>query len=190
VPWRTEGRSIFAPVPPTRVVVAREQLSKGPVFSLPLAAYRRLRAEALRRKVTLFGSDDGGAGIWRVGPARDLLGKRVAARDVHRSTRIQGSFAGGVGEHLAHVDLRSGFLPVNVAGELTGAGVRRGLPLALALNGRIAAVGWSAMLENDPHVYFSFLAPPSSFRSGANKAVVLLVSGRAKHRRLDSVVAN
>ena len=190
VPWRTEGRSIFGAVPPTGVVVAREQLSKGPVFSLSLDAYRRLRAEALRRKVTLFGSDDGGAGTWRVGPARDLLGRRLTTLDVHRSSRIRGSFAAGVAEDLADVDLRSGFLPVNVAGRLTGVGVRRGLPLALALNGRIAAVGRSAMLDDDPHVYFSFLAPPSRFRAGANRAEVFVVSGSEKHRRLDSVVAS
>jgi hypothetical protein len=73
---------------------------------------------------------------------------------------------------------------------LTGTGPQRRRALALALNGRIAAVGRSAMLEDDPHVYFSFLAPPSSFRAGRNTARVLLVSGGAKHRRLDTVVAN
>ena len=71
-----------------------------------------------------------------------------------------------------------------MTGEISGPGARRGTPLALALDGKVVAVGWSAMLAHNPHVYFSFFAPPSPFHDGANAAEVFAVRGMTLERVL------
>jgi hypothetical protein len=96
---------------------------------------------------------------------------------VGRSSAYRGQITPEVAGLLSEVATKSSFLPANVTGRISGSGARRGIPLALALNGKIAAVGWSAMLKGDKHVYFSFLAPPDAFVDGKNKAQVFAVTG-------------
>ena len=84
--------------------------------------------------------------------------------------------------------LKSSFLPVNVTGLIGGTGVRRGMALALALNGKIAAVGYSAQLKGNRHVLFSFFAPPEYFRDGRNDAQVFVVSGSGASLQLARIV--
>jgi hypothetical protein len=58
-----------------------------------------------------------------------------------------------------------------VTGELTGA--RSGQPLAVAVNGRIRAVGRS--YANRGRQRFSMLIPPSTLRTGRNRVSVVAV---------------
>ncbi|MFL5893949.1 MAG: sulfatase-like hydrolase/transferase [Thermoleophilaceae bacterium] len=177
VPWRIEGRSIFGGKIGSRVYVHREQMKKGEVFSISLAGYERARRKALTRKVALFGSDGRGPGLFGIGPNAGLIGRSVTDLQPRRATAFRGQLTPEVRKLLGNVDTGSTFLPANVTGRITGKGAGRGIPLALALNGKIAAVGWSAMLRGDRHVYFSFFAPPSAFRDGPNAAQVFVVSG-------------
>jgi hypothetical protein len=189
IPWPISGGSILRHGSDGPVVVHREQMKQGEAFSTSFAAYDRARRAALRRQVALFGSDGRPPGLWGTGPNRDLIGEPL--RSLHSSVapRLTGSVAAEIRELLAKVRLSSDFLPVNVTGEVSGVGVRRGLPVALALNGRVAAVGRTAMLEGDAHVYFTFMAPPRFFREGVNRARVSLVIGHGKNRRLEQFAA-
>jgi len=173
---------------PGLVQVHREQGKTGSVFSIPIAAYEKKRLEALRRKVALFGSDGEGPGLFGIGPNRGLIGKEVADLSADRSARLHGKLTPEVAGLLSKVDTKSSFLPSNITGEIEGDGARRGIPLALALNGKIAAVGWSAMLGGDRHVYFSFFAPPDAFRDGDNDAQVFTVAGEGDQLTLERIV--
>jgi hypothetical protein len=189
IPWRTAGTSILRHGTDGPVVVYREQLKKGDVFSTSLAAYDRARRSALQTKVALFGSDGQPPGVWGVGPNNDLIGERLTSLAISPAPDATGSVTAEIRDLLAKVRLSSDFLPASVTGEVSGTGIRRGLPVALALNGRIAAVGRTAMLEGDAHVYFTFMAPPRFFREGVNRARVFLVTGHGKTRRLAQVAA-
>jgi hypothetical protein len=188
MPWQVTGRSIFSSHVPEKVSVHREQGRKGSVFSTTLADYDRKRREALRRKVALFGSDGKGPGLFGIGPNRRLIGKPVSELSVRPTGPLEGRLTPEIEDLLAKVDTKSSFLPSNVTGEIGGAGARRGIPLALSLDDRVAAVGWSAMLKGDRHVYFSFFAPPDAFRDGRNEAHVFAVSGSGAAVTLEQIL--
>ena len=84
-------------------------------------------------------------------------------------------------ERLRRVRRASGSLPVEVLGHLHGASARR--DLALAVNGRIQAVGTSFLLPGSRIRHFALLVPPSSLREGRNR-VELFVVRRGDRLRL------
>ena len=133
----------------------------------PVDAFVRARDAELARQRAVF--PRGLRSVFRLGPHRGLLGRRLAALRVRKGTQhahIDGS------EAFAGVARASGVLPVYVTGSL-GRGVRIGQPLAVAINGRVGAVGraytWGGRRR------FSMLVPPSSLRPGANSVDVLAV---------------
>jgi hypothetical protein len=180
MPWKILGRSIMKKTPaPDTVAVYREQGKKGEVFRTSLADYERRTRAAIARKTALFR-----AGLYGIGPHPDLIGKSVAALAPTRSGSLHGQINPEEAGLLASVDTNSSFLPANVTGRISGSGARPGIPLALALNGKIVAVGWSAMLKGDKHVYFAFFAPPTAFVDGRNNAQVFTVAGSGSLQKI------
>ena len=61
-------------------------------------------------------------------------------------------------------------VPTQIAGDLTGgrAGAKR--DLAVAVNGRIEAVGRSFYLDGDPTEHFALMVPESALREGRNRS--------------------
>jgi hypothetical protein len=167
VPWRLEGRSVLRRGDPRPVVVHREQGREGPVFTTSLADYERARKRALARKTALFSH-----GVFGIGPRPDLIGKDVAAL-ADRLAPAQATIGPELRSELTKVDTKGAFLPANIAGRVSG--IPRGTPLALALNGKVAAVGWSCRLAGDKRIYFSFFAPPAAFHDGSNQAQVFKI---------------
>lgn len=162
MPWKVEGMSVLHRGDPRPVTVHREQGKQGPVFTTTLANYDAARKRALGRKTRLFSH-----GLFGIGPDPDLIGRSVA--DVGSELApAKATINREIAAALRNVDTRGGFLPANIPGRISG--VRPGSPLALVLNGKVAAVGYSAQLKGDKQVYFSFFAPPSAFRDGANDA--------------------
>jgi hypothetical protein len=127
----------------------------------------------VRRKVALFGEHGKGPGLYGAGPHRELIGRPLSALTVAPAGAESATFA--TPDALGAVDTKGDFLPIQVAGRLTGGGADRGQPLAIALNGTIAAVGWGARLAGDPKPVFSFLVPPARLRDGANTAQVFAI---------------
>jgi hypothetical protein len=173
MPWKILGRSILKKTPaPDTVAVYREQGKKGEVFRTSLTDYETKSRATIARKAALFRH-----GLYGIGPHPDLIGKSVAALAPGRSGSLHGQINPEEAGLLANVDTSASFLPANVTGRISGSGARAGIPLALALNGKIVAVGWSAMLKGDKHVYFAFFAPPTAFVDGRNRAQVFTVAG-------------
>jgi hypothetical protein len=162
MPWKVDGQSVLEHGDPAPVAVYREQGKKGSVFRSSLAGYERARRAALERKTDLFRH-----GLYGIGPHPELIGT-----DPGNLGTPVGRLTPEIRKLLEEVDTRSSFLPANITGEVTSEGAHAGMPLALVLNDRIAAVGWSAQLKGDKRVYFSFFAPPSAFRDGGNSARV------------------
>src|SRR3954471_24604545 len=147
MPWKVVGHSILKHGDPSPVQVYREQGGKGRVFKTSLANYERARHQALMRKVRLFSH-----GLYGIGPDPDLIGKPVA--DVgDRLEPAKTALNSELKQAIGAVDPQGSFVPSNLAGRI---GVPRGTPLAVAVNGTVAAVGWSARLKGDKRVYFSF----------------------------------
>lgn len=169
MPWKVDGQSVLRHGDPAPVAVYREQGRKGNVFRASLADYDRARRAALRRKTDLFSH-----GLYGIGPHPDLIGKPVDALS-GELIPAQATLISELAKALETVDTKGSFIPANLAGRVSG--VPGGTPLALALDGKVAAVGWSAQLKGDKRVYFSFFAPPDSFQDGRNSAEIYRIQG-------------
>ena len=76
---------------------------------------------------------------------------------------------------FGHVSRRERVLPTRVTGQLHGMPVGRHADLALAVNGRIRAVGRSFDLSVKRREFFSFLVPETALRTGVNRLVLFEV---------------
>jgi hypothetical protein len=76
---------------------------------------------------------------------------------------------------FAHVSSRGRLLPTRVTGQIHGVPVGRHHDLALAVNGRIRAVGRSFDLTQKQREFFSFLVPETALRPGANRLELFAV---------------
>jgi hypothetical protein len=170
-PWPMAGRSFlrsgYRPAPDVTVDGHRDGHESK--VTLSLAEYRRRAAADLAAKERVFGG-----GLYAIGPHPELLGRRVAPRAARPAAGLRARLIAPA--RLDSVDTRAAVLPAGVTGRLTGARAGPGLPLALALDGRIVATGSSARLDGDPDTYFSFMVPPAAFHDGRNAPAVHLVT--------------
>lgn len=172
LPWRADGRSAFrtgAGEHPDVVVLS----SSGTRVSGDFSELIGRRADVLARQLRLFGS--GGDSLFAIGPRPELLGREVdglaaSAPDGER-VRLYGSAA---------YDPDSAVVPARAAGRLFG--VASGRDVAVAVNGRVAAVTRS--FEQDGRTLFSAVLPEDALRPGANDVRVFLVTGAGRLEEL------
>jgi Sulfatase len=138
--------------------------------TIPLAEYRARFRAVIAQQVSLFGV---GASplLWAVGPNRQLVGLPV------RSAPVVGTLPASVRyDHPEELDAwtpAARWSPSHISGEIEG--LPAGRDLALAVNGRIRAVGRT--YEHLNRTRFSFLAPEDAFRAGVNGVAVFAVQG-------------
>jgi hypothetical protein len=155
----------------------------GVTASYPAALAQR-RA-SLERQLGLFGSGTWGPQFAGTGAFRRLVGASVstlaapAAPDAAARVDAVGS------RLLRRYPRGSALVPSPLAGTLSG--VRPGQAVAVALNGRIAAVSVAFRNPGGGPVRFSLLAPESAFRTGRNSVRVFVLSGSPAHARLAAV---
>jgi hypothetical protein len=181
VPWRHDGRSAFSAATRERDEVRIPTRSFDRVIRIDgEELVRRRRAIRVARARTfgtgvqsrrLFG--DPWATVYRVGPHSELLDRRVAGLRVTGRGRAGATIANA--GLVRHVTPGADLLPTRVAGTLgrSRPGVLR--DLAVAVNGRIRAVGRSFRLRFRPDEYFSFVVPEDSLRPGGNAVEVFEV---------------
>jgi len=171
-----DGRSAFgSAVRPRRGLAITTRDFKATV-TIGGRAWEARRRAVVRRRLRQFGWGDWSRLYRGIGPNRDLIGRRVEelARTAGRAPT-----ASLVAAH-AYRDVRrsSGVVPTEVAGSLRG--TRRGAKraLAVAVNGRIEAVGSTFHLVGDPVEHFAINVPESSLREGHNLVEVFEVARR------------
>ena len=178
VPERVDGRSLFHPVAAQsrRVTVyhrvGTELNTVGGDYTFDAAAVARRRDAAVRRKTAWFGSGGGRNpdALYLIGPHAELVGQRVRGCPCSRARRPRSPPAIDQAEDLREVDLGSRFVPGQITGELPAGRPGGGRQVALALNGKIAATGWTFSLEGSRRESFELMVPESAFRHGPNHA--------------------
>jgi Sulfatase len=168
-----DGRSAFG-----REVAARTGVSmvrrdfRGRV-RLHATELERRRALGRERRARVFGS-----GSWRrlfaIGPRPQLIGRRVESLPRTPATADRAHFATLRG--LGGVDPSATTLPTWAAGRISLARPG-GRELAVAVNGRVRASGFSFRLTGDPREYFSLVYPDSALVPGPNAVALYEVSG-------------
>jgi hypothetical protein len=160
LPWETEGRSALSGPAPRTVFV--EGLRRD------FSELVRRRDRALEAQVALFGSGEPWSGVFAAGPRAGLLGRRVTRL---RPTAAHGVRAVLLEERLLHLVDPDAALPSFVEGTLVGPAARAGHELAIAVEGRVAAVTRSH--AEGGAIRFSALLPESVLRPGFNRVDVL-----------------
>ena len=193
VGYKQDGRSAFSETVKRRRGIALSTRDFSKVVRIRLPGLQRRRAELRRRWGRMFGTGaesallygDPWARAYRVGPHRELLDRRVT------SLRVRG--AGTERPELlyrglfAHVSRRDRILPTRVTGPLRGVPVGEHRDLALAVNGRIRAVGRSFDFVRQRFEFFSFVIPESALRPGANRLGLFVVRRDGTLRSLGSL---
>ncbi len=175
IPWPVDGRSALRPTVAAqrrRQIIAKKFRHTYPVDSPSFAPDRRV---ALERKQRLFGD-----GLYAIGPRADLLGRRLAG--VWRLPRGPGRARIARAESYASVDPGTGFVPTHVVGTISGGRRDGGRPVALAVNGKIAATGVTFRLRGSSEEQFSLLMPEEALRRGRNRLELMLIGGKRLRR--------
>jgi Sulfatase len=178
-PKQADGHSAFAPMTRARehVTLIRRDFSR--LVTIGREEWVR-RREGLRRwRAAKFGTGasserrfgDPWLSAYRIGPNQELLGDRVAPS--RRSGELRCELANA--KLLDDVDFRRMLVPTRVVGRIFGSppGVVR--DLAVAVNGRVWAVGRSFRLRGRPREFFSLIVPERALRQGDNRLELLEV---------------
>jgi hypothetical protein len=167
VPWKLDGTSLFARNrrPPSQIVVGSYT---GNVVRTSWDKIEAGQRQTLEWKLRVFGS--GEDSVFAEGADRSLIGKRIDALPTWRNGTIRAQ----VGQpSTVSFDPRSRMAPSRIIGTVTGLSPDRVLKLAIAVNGRIAAVTRTNSTGGRP--WFSTFVPDSVFRPGQNTLTVLAV---------------
>lgn len=169
-PWHLDGRSLFAP---GRRLASESVVSSytRDVVRVSWSRIEKERRATVARNVRLFGS--GRQSLFARGADRRLLGTDVSSYPLWRSGGLRAEIQW---PSSTSFDPRSSFAPSRVMGTITGARIDRPLKVAVAVNGRIAAV--TETLRTGSKVRFSTFVSDSALRAGANAFTILCVRGK------------
>jgi hypothetical protein len=189
-PWPTAGRSAFDPALAGRRRVTmwqgaerRARISRGAndrAITVSTEELERQQRAALARKLAIFGP---GLDPFALGPNSELRGRRVADLEVARNGRAGVRAELDAPDELRAVGPRSGFVPAQLTGRVRSAAPRK-RPVAIAVNGRIAAVAETFFMGGDGVERLSVLIPEAAFRPGRNDVEVFEVEGAGTEARL------
>ncbi|MFL6018814.1 MAG: sulfatase-like hydrolase/transferase [Gaiellaceae bacterium] len=176
VPWETTGVSMLSGTPD------HPQVHVGKVTA-PYAAALAQRQRRLRQQLALFGTGAWGSQFAGTGRFRGLVGKPVLMLNVTEQLDNE-AIVDKVGSRLLrNLPKNSPLVPSPVVGTLPH--LRVGQWLALALNGRIAAVSHS--YGTGGKLRFALLAGDDSFRAGTNDVRMFVVTGATSKPRLQEL---
>ena len=130
--------------------------------------YLRGRHEQVAARELLFG--DPWASAYRVGPHPELIGRRVGTTSVASAPSTIAN-----ARLLDDVEPSKQIVPTRVTGRIRDGSPTTMRDLAVAVNGRIAAVGRSFHLDGRTTEFFSLIVPESALRRGHNVVELLEV---------------
>jgi hypothetical protein len=166
--WRVAGKPLTGRLPRDGVVTVYKQ--NNVAVRAPLSAVRELRSRTLAHQVANFGSGNI-VSLYRIGPRRDLVGRKTAALPVRSASGARVELDGA--SLYEAVDRASGFLPSFIEGRATGLSQRQ--PLAIAVNGTIAAT--TETFEFHGQMRFAAFVAERALRRGRNTVEVFAVRG-------------
>jgi hypothetical protein len=177
-PWPMQGRSVYGGaarrIPSTATIFQRS----GRSFSFSPGALRRWARAARRRKLALFGSGDGGPGLYGIGPYRRLIGSSPSSWPASTAQPAHATLNGARAFEAVRRD--ASFIPAYASGRISGS---RPPAVAIAINGTIGATSPTYRIHGKGP-YFSAALPPAALRDGANHIRLYAVSGTGETPRL------
>ena len=168
IPWHVDGRSLLHRALSRDGEVTLPD-SHGAPITAPLSTLLAERRLALDQQIATFGTGPIGR-VYRIGPHRELLQKRVSGLSVQEDQAGRVELDGA--DSLESVDASSDVVPSYLTGKISG-GAGSGEELAVAVNGVVAATTRSYEDQGDER--FAALVPENSLHSGQNDVRVYAV---------------
>jgi hypothetical protein len=141
------------------------------VVTMPRSRWRARRAAVVRRRLRELGSGDWASLFTSYGPHRNLIGQLVDDVRAPSGARATASLS----RSFARVSRAAGIVPCQIAGRIRGSGPNQERDIAVAVNGRIEAVGRSFHLRGESVESYAVMVPEESLRDGRNTIEVLEV---------------
>jgi arylsulfatase A-like enzyme len=172
LPYRPDGKSAFSSTVRNRRTLRIPSRDFDFTVRISGREWERRRQAVVARRLRMFGSGDAGF-FDGIGPNRELVGRTVDELRTAGAARVRGSLAGAAA--WRRVSRASGAVPVEIAGDIRGA--RRGAKrdVAVAVNGRVEAVGRTFYLDGDRTEHFAMNVPEESMHDGRNDVQVFEV---------------
>jgi hypothetical protein len=178
-PWQADGHSAFAAMTQAREHVSMIRRDFSRLVSVGREEWVRRRAALSRWRAGKFGTGarserafgDPWAMAYRIGPHPELLGDRVGTPAPSGAVRAVLVNPGMVNR----VDPRGPVVPTRVMGRIVGGRPGAERNLAVAVNGRVRAVGRSFHLRGRRHELFSLIFPERALHRGDNRLQLLEV---------------
>jgi len=173
LPYRAGGRSAFSRAVKRRRFVRMIKRDFSGTITVSARTMESRRRALVRRKLALFGSGDFSTLYTGIGPNRQLIGRRAADLRPAGQGRVRASIVGA--DLIRAQTPRQFLLPSQVAGPVRGGarGARR--DVAVAVNGRIEAVGRTFYLRGSKQESFAVMVPEIAIRPGPNSVEVFEV---------------
>ena len=170
--YHADGRSAFSRAVRARREVSLTKRDFSSIVRMPAARWEAQRRAVVGRRLRRLGSGDWGSLYTSLGPHRGLIGQEVTGARRAPGTSATISLARSFG----HVRRSSGVVPCQIAGRIHDSGARRKRDLAIAVNGRIEAVGRSFHLKGETAESYAVMVPEDALRDGRNTLEVLEVT--------------
>jgi Sulfatase len=182
LPYRAFGHSGFSRVTKRRRTISLPNRSFTRTIRISGKRYEARRRAQVRRRLRWFGSGPFASLYTGIGPNRKLVGRTVAQLKPGKVGKVRAAFAGRGRVH--NVRRRTGVVPTQLAGILRHdkRGVHR--DVAVAVNGRIEAVGRTFYVKGSRSQYFAAMVPEPSLREGNNSIAVYSVRRGSRLRLL------
>jgi hypothetical protein len=178
--WPLAGRSLRDPGYKGQSVVSVAKTFGG-AASMPADRWLLRVAEIRKKNLSLFPAAGGILPMYGIGPRPDLPGRPLS--DFRLTPRGKTRAVLYKPERWRNVHTSAWLLPLHVTGRITG-GSPEHRKLAVAVNGQIAATGWSFRPVGPTKWSISILIPESALRSGPNDIRIYEVTGESTLRRL------
>ncbi len=165
VPWPVAGLAAGELDGRSRPLTIHRELGDGSVTIRRARLARERDAAVASRHATLGARDPLNAG-----PAPELIGRPLGS-----VRRAPGRFTAVLDDKRRYVNVRAHLLPLDVSGAVLSERPRT-RPIAVAVNGRIRATGWTLVRGGEE--FFTVVVPPRAFRPGRNRIEVVPIPVR------------
>jgi Sulfatase len=173
LPYHSDGASGFGPGARKRRFVRLPTRDFRRIVRISARSWERKRRAVVKRRLREYGS--GLTGLYSgIGPHRDLIGQAVSGLHPAGVASVRGSFVAR--SDYSRVRRGSLVIPAQVAGSLKGGKRGATRDLAVAVNGRIEAVGKSWYLDGDRTEHFALMVPEATLHEGDNTVELYSVS--------------
>jgi Sulfatase len=182
VPYRADGRSAYSKATRRRHYMRMIKRGYNGAIKVSAKSLDRRRAALLARKIRLYGAGDIASLYTGIGPNRQLIGTSTAALHPTGLGKVRATVVGA--RAMRAVSARSLILPAQIAGPVKGGKAGGKRDVAVAVNGRIEAVGRTFYLRGSGQESFAMMVPERTLHSGRNSVEVYEVTAGGRGLQL------